>query len=565
MRTSGKMTAAIGAVCVIALIVAGCSKNGAKESNKKADKKAAAAAKSLPGTQMASAARGDVKQGGALRIAVIDFPQNFNSYNIDGNDAALIPIDQSTLPQIFTFDNAGNPVLNKDYATSAKVTSDSPFTVTYEMNPKAIWSNGTPIGYPDFLAAWKANNGKNAAFKTASTNGWEKITGITRGSSDREIKVTFNAPYAGWPAVFNGLMPASLDATAKSYNTAWVHSRPISGGPFIVTKADSTAQVITEKPNPKWWGNKPKLSQLLVRALDQPAQVGAFTNGELDALSIGTNADVLKQDEQTPNTKIYRSSGLTWYHLDLNGKSPLLSNVQLRTAIFQGVDRTQIAKTRLGPIGAPPQLLSNHMYVQSQDGYQANDSVVAYNPAQAKKTLDSLGWKMSGKFRKKDGKTLTLRMVGQAGNPVHAQVGSQVQQSLAAIGVQVKIVGVPKDDYFTKYVNTGDYDLTYYGWTGGAYPECSNKSIFAEGGDQNHTYVSTKEIGQLFDQACSTLDPTQRRKIANDLDKKIFALASEVTIYTLAGVGAVKDTLVNYDEDTSAFQSPDWTNVGFRK
>lgn len=568
MRGARGVTAAVSAFCVVALVIAGCSKNGQKQSNQKAvqqQKKTRQAEKSLPGTQMIAASRDQVQQGGTLRIAVIDFPQNFDSYNVDGNDAALIPIDQTTLPQVFTFDNAGNPVLNKDYLSSAKVTSQKPFTVTFEVNPKAIWSDGTPIGFPDFYDAWKANNGSNPAFKTVSTNGWDQITGITKGSSNRDIKVSFKAPYSGWPSIFNGLFPASLTATPKAFNSAWQKFRPISGGPFIMTKADATAQAITEKPNPKWWGEKPKLSQIVVRTLDQPTQAAAFSNGELDALPIGTNADVLKQAENVPNTRILRSSGLTWYHIDLNGKSPLLSDAKLRTAIFQGIDRNQIAKTRLAPIGAPASLLSNHMYMPSQDGFQQNDSNVGYNPDQAKKTLDSLGWKMQGKYRQKNGKQLILRMVGQAGNPVHAQVGEQVQQSLAAIGVRVKLVNVPKDDYFTKYVYTGDYDLTYYGWTGGAYPECSQKSIFAAGGDQNHTYVSTPEIGKLFDQACSTLDPTARRKLGNELDKKLFQLASVVTIYTLPGVGAMKKNLVNYDEDTSAFQMPDWVNVGFRK
>jgi peptide/nickel transport system substrate-binding protein len=177
-----------------------------------------------------------------------------------------------------------------------------------------------------------------------------------------------------------------------------------------------------------------------------------------------------------------------------------------------------------------------------------------------------MGWKMKGKFRVKDGKTLTLREVIPADTSSQTDVSQVVQASLADIGVQVKIQTVPLNDFFTKYINVGDYDLAYQGWTSDAFSECSGKSLYypAES-PQNKTFASSAQIGQLFDKACGTLDATARDKIGNQLDKAIWDVASQVTLFTDPDVAVVKDNLANYDGITSAYETPKWQDVGWLK
>ena len=59
--------------------------------------------------------------------------------------AAQGAIASMTLPSVFRPDDRGVPQLDTTVATSATVTSQSPFTVSYELNRDAGWSTGAPI------------------------------------------------------------------------------------------------------------------------------------------------------------------------------------------------------------------------------------------------------------------------------------------------------------------------------------------------------------------------------------------------------------------------------------
>ncbi len=78
--------------------------------------------------------------------------------------------------------------------------------VTYTINPKAMWSDGTPI-------TWE-----NIASQIRSTN----------GADNRQAVVTFAKPYARWRGMFAGnsrLLPKSMTATAEAFDIAqfgWV-------------------------------------------------------------------------------------------------------------------------------------------------------------------------------------------------------------------------------------------------------------------------------------------------------------------------------------------------------
>jgi oligopeptide/dipeptide ABC transporter ATP-binding protein len=87
--------------------------------------------------------------------------------------------------------------LNTDYATSIKVTKDTPTTVDVQINPKAVWSDGTPITADDMISYWKAQNGTNKKFNVAGTTCFENIKDVKQVGSDKQhYTVDFNGAYA---------------------------------------------------------------------------------------------------------------------------------------------------------------------------------------------------------------------------------------------------------------------------------------------------------------------------------------------------------------------------------
>ena len=128
-------------------------------------------------------------------------------------------------------------------------------TVTYELNPKAKWLDGTQVSAADFIAQWKANNGTNKGFTVTATTGYDDITSVAQGASPQEVIVTFKDNYADWKGLFGPLYPAAMNATPDSFNTSWKAKPLDSAGPFMYQGSD--AQSYTVVRNPNWWGRKP--------------------------------------------------------------------------------------------------------------------------------------------------------------------------------------------------------------------------------------------------------------------------------------------------------------------
>ena len=113
--------------------------------------------------------------------------------------------------------------MNTDYFTDVELTSTNPQVVTYTINPKAVWSDGTPITWEDIAAQINATSGKDKAFAIASPNGSDRVASVTRGVDDRQAIMTFAKPYAEWRGMFSG----NTHAAAEEHDR---HARSVQQG-----------------------------------------------------------------------------------------------------------------------------------------------------------------------------------------------------------------------------------------------------------------------------------------------------------------------------------------------
>jgi len=136
----------------------------------------------------------NLQQGGNLRLALPSFPANFNPLHIDseGTGAAML---RATMPRAFRIAPDGSTSVNSDYFTKIELTGTNPQVVTYTINPKAVWSDGTPTTWEDIASQIHATSGKDKAFAFASPNGSERVGSVTRGVDDRQAVITFAEPF----------------------------------------------------------------------------------------------------------------------------------------------------------------------------------------------------------------------------------------------------------------------------------------------------------------------------------------------------------------------------------
>ncbi|MFD7093484.1 ABC transporter family substrate-binding protein [Streptomyces xanthophaeus] len=244
------------------------------------------------GQDIAATARDKVADGGVLRWAVDSLPNTLNTFQADA-DATTGRIAAAVLPQLFVLDGKGRPAANPDYLEKAEVVETEPKQVVlYKLNQQAVWSDGREIGAADFVAQWRALNGKDSAYWTARNAGYDRIEKIERGKTDLEVRVTFAKPYADWRSLFTPLYPKQVTGTPDAFNEGARGALKVTAGPFGLGAIDKKTGTAALTRNPRWWGQPTKLDSLVLTAVPRAERPAALAAGRLDLAEVDrTGAD----------------------------------------------------------------------------------------------------------------------------------------------------------------------------------------------------------------------------------------------------------------------------------
>ncbi|WP_454194500.1 ABC transporter family substrate-binding protein [Nocardia sp. Marseille-Q1738] len=508
----------------------------------------------------------ELRDGGNLRLAISAFPANWNSLSNDGNDAETGALERPMMPRAFRTNAAGELSINTDYFTAVELTNTNPQQVTYTINPKAVWSDGTPITWEDIQSQANALSGADKAFLIANNSGFDRVEKVERGVDDRQAIITFKQHYAEWRGQFAGntfLFPKSVTATPEAFNKSLVDGIVLTAGPFLVQSTDRAQGRIVLGRNPKWWGDTPKLDTITFSVLDSSAQLPALQNNEIDAVGLGTR-DELRTARNTPGIAVRRAPGNSWNHFTFNGApGSILADQKLRVAISKAIDRQGIVTAIQNGLVENPKPLNNHIFIQGQKGYQ--DNSLGFDPAAAAKELDDLGWKLVGDVREKDGRKLEIRDVMYQ-DDTWVQIAQIIQQNLAAVGVKLNIETKPGKGFFTDVIQPGNFDVAQWTWVGDPFPLGSLNQIYGYNPNDlqgNYGRIGSPELNALIEQTVSELDPEKAIELANQVDRKVFEEGHSLPLMQSAGNVGVRADLANYG--AAGLASLDYTKIGFLK
>jgi peptide/nickel transport system substrate-binding protein len=519
-------------------------------------------------------ARDQVREGGTFTWPIDNMPPNYNYNQLDGTEYGTSQIVSALMPATFDTDAAGVPLWNHDLlASEPQVTFEPKQVLTYEINPKARWDDGTPITWEDFYWQWRSNNGTDKAYQIGSSNSYDPIEKVERGASDLEVRVTYRQRYADWQGAFNPLYPKSTNRDPKIFNEGWRDRPLLTGGPFKIGTIDATSKTITVVRNEKWWGEPAKLDRIVFRAIDPDAQIDALANGEIDAMDIGPDVNKYNRAKEIEGTELRLAGGPNFRHLTINGTGAILKDVKVRQALAMAISRQAIARALLAPLGIKAEPLGNHIFMANQTGYRDNSGEVGtYNPDRAKQLLDEAGWTLDGTIRKKDGKPLEITAVIPSGVATSKQETELMQNMLGQIGVRLIISTVPSPDFFSRYITPGQFDVTVFSWMGTPFPMSSGRSLYVmptKGANgemdiqQNYARIGMPEIDRLFDETTQELDRAKAAELANQLDSLLWQEVHSLTLYQRPEIVVCRTSLVNF----GAFGFASWAyqDIGWAK
>jgi peptide/nickel transport system substrate-binding protein len=490
----------------------------------------------------------NIKDGGTLTTSLPEISPQFNTFQTDGT-AYTLTAWRWYNPILITFTADGDAVYNPDYLTDVKQeTADGNTRITYTINPKATYNDGSPIDWRSFESTWRTSNGTDPTYLVSSTDGYDRITSVVRGIDDRQAVVTFQGVNLWWQSLFNVLLnPQAADPAV--YNQGYINTphNEWGAGPYQVQKYDQQSGVIIFERNPKWWGKPGKLDMRTFLTMEDVASLNAFKNGQIDAVGVGS-ADRFAQVQGQPGTEIRKGPSLQLDYFTLNGQSPILSDPQVRKAIFEAIDREQITKFHFNGLDYTAGPQGSMILLPFQDGYADNvGKVVKFDPEQAKKDLDAAGWDIGPDgVRVKGGQQLKITYVNTGDDAVGKAVAGGTAAMLKNIGAQMDIRQVPSGD-FSKIVIGKQFDMFYSGVSqsdpfGIAYicqVYCSNSGLIKSG-------VNDPKNDELI-RSVNT-QPTPDGQYAKAAEAETAALSTYGVLPTvnLPAMVAVKTGLANY-------------------
>ena len=553
--------AIVAVVSAAALVLAGCSQSSQQE----------ASSDSAGGVEIKLSGdynpleRDQIQDGGELTLPIGEVTEQSNASH--GNAV----VDTNTLwywynPQLMLADGDGTPHPNPAYLTNVSAEEvDGKTVVTYDLNPDAVFNDGTAFDWHVFENTWKMSNGENPDVSINATDGYDLIESVTAGESDKQVVVTFKQPYPWWQALFSvPLHPAVADA--QTFNEGYLKNpHPEWGsGPYKVDQFDYNSGTVSFVPNEKWWGEKPKLDKVTYRQMESQATINAYQAGEVDAVEI-TNKDHLAVAKTVKDTTLRGTLRPSNYLVTLNAKTPTLEDVKVREAVFTGINRETLAQVRFNGMDYTENLPGSFALFQNQKGYQDNfGSLVTYDQDKAKQLLDEAGWAESGDgIREKDGKKLTLRYVTFGDSQLVKSTAAAMQKMLKDIGVDLQVEERPSSD-FSRVMAEREFDVLTSGFVSyDPYGVAYFKQVYASDSELNKSGTGTPEMDQKIAELQQL--PTQEEQIerANELEKEALQQYGIMPYVNGPQLYATKNGLANYG--SYAFALVPKENIGWAK
>lgn len=521
-----------------------------------------------------------MSSGSTITVGYDEVPGGFNVNQAEQILGRTPEIMALVWPSAFVFPPDLKPQVNTELLTSAKVTDTNPQTIVYTINPKATWSDGTPITAADFIYNWQAQSGDTKyqdvggkAFEPAGTAGYNQIKSVTGSNGAKTVTVTFSSPFSDWRELFTYLMPAHISQKV-GFNTGFTNFGPaveVSGGPYMI-KSYAQGQSLVEVRNPHYWGPKPKLSQIIFRFVtDDAQQPSAVQNGEIQVVEpFQATVPYLDSLKNVSGLTVKVVPGLQFAHIDFNEANAYLSDVNIRHAIAYGINRGEIVQRVADVLDPKIKPLQNRIFMPTAPHYQNTSGGFGnYEPAKTKQLLQQAGMTMGsdGYFHPKSGpeagQDFTLNIGTTAGQQAREQMEELVQAQLKQVGVKINI-----QDYsnlVSGAFKTGAFDMVLFNWDAPPFPS-SDVGIYCSYTNQpqcssNYDRYSDPTTDGLMQKALNTSNSAQAATYWNEADRQLWKDMATLPLFQAPEVSAWSSRYANIEANSLVgitWNAQDW-------
>ena len=469
---------------------------------------------------------------GVLRVGIQSPPNNLQG--VFTSNTTEVMIDRLIYDPLISVDASGKnavPILAAEVPTleNGGISKDG-LSITYKLRHNVKWHDGAPFTSADVKFSWEAimNPANNVG---GSRNGYNLVT---RVDTPDDYTVVFHLKQRFSPAVNTFfaesdspvfIIPKHLLEKYPNINNVAFNNDPVGTGPFKFSKwvrGDHLEFVA----NDDYFMGKPKLKQIIVKIIpDENTELNELRAHELDWI-FEASPQLYGQLQNVPNIKNLLIQHNQVEELLMNLTNPLLSDVQIRRAIAQAIDKQELVskltyETATVADDEHPTFMWAHV----------GGKTYPYDPAKARATLDADGWKPGPDgVRQKNGRRLSFVLSTNTTNVTRRSAVVLIQAQLRAIGIETQVKSYLGTQLFAPkgvggILANAKYDLNLSGWVAGIDPDDAVRFMcrsFAPDG-ANYTHYCTPAMDAAETAALEHYDEASRKKAYATVQQLIYS------------------------------------------
>ncbi|MGW6378903.1 ABC transporter family substrate-binding protein [Rhodococcus sp. NPDC055112] len=424
-------------------------------------------------------------------VAIDDLGLGFNPHLLADQSPVTSAVSSMVLPSAFrpapspTRPGGTDWLPDESLLISADVTSQNPFTVTYQLRNEAQWSDSAPIAAEDFRYLWRQMISQPGVVDPA---GYGLITDIGSSGGGKTVTVTMSSPYPAWRELFTDLLPSHLVKDSPGgFTRGLAENIPVSGADFHIKSIDRGRDEILLERNDRFWGKPATPDQILMRRGGSSAQLAdSIRSGDTQVAQVRGNSPLQAQLAAIPSVRAAVTPAPRVLELTLNGRVPSLADQRLRRGLMGLLSPDLLASVGT-PTGANATPARAQVLAPSDPGYVPT-APPAPSREQALGLLAEAGWVHTvvegpGETAQakiaKDGEQLALVIGAPEGDDSAIAVANTAADQLRGAGVDASVTTMRPDELYGKSLVEGEVDAVV-GWVrAGSDPATSMASRFA--------------------------------------------------------------------------------------
>ncbi|MGH7736342.1 MAG: peptide ABC transporter substrate-binding protein [Candidatus Tyrphobacter sp.] len=454
---------------------------------------------------------------------------------------------------LVTYDNRGVLVgdVARDVPTlrNGGISADGR-TITYHLRSGIRFADGVPLTARDCV--WSIDAINNPANNVQSRYGYDDIARADAPNA-QTLVLHLKRPFApilslvlapqGYP-----ILPEHLLAKYPNFNAIDFDAKPIGSGPYEVVRWVHGDRV-EMRANPYYVRGEPSIRRLVVRFIPDPQEgTNQLRTGEIGAYFNEQDYSQYPLLRAIPTMTVLDTPVSAIGAIIFNTQSAMTRDARVRHALAEAIDiASLVRKAYRGALSS--RHAARGLFLWAYDSKAYPD--VPYDPRDANALLDRAGWKRSaGGVRVKDGRTLQLRLIIQAGVLGEEIAAADIAQYERAVGALVSIkeynvtqFGAPPEMGGPVY--GGKFDMALYSFVNGDDPDTTDQFSCATVPPKgyNKSRICDSRIDALLAAGRSTYDRAARKAIYIRLQRLLYEDLPIVAIYQRRELDVFTDRL----------------------